>query len=170
MSRRLSKLDALKVLTEKRIKLCSDYVDSSTPVELKCLVCGREWTSTVTRVKIYDCKDCKNKLMAKARTTPITEVRKILLEKGVQYISGFENSHSRIKVKHLSCGHVTDNQQYSVLKNGTGCNICYFTSNTEYEDYARRHGGKVIRIASSVKKSLYGCARMDVLLDEVLVR
>ena len=58
----------------------------------------------------------------------------------------------------MSCGHITDNQQYKVLKKGTGCNICYFTSKTEYEDYARRHGGKVIRIASSVnKESIWMC-------------
>ena len=120
--------------------------------------CGHEWPTTVTTLRNSSCKPCGYKRNAAKRLRPVEEIITELDAVGIDYISGYRGANYPLVVKHRKCGHVTNNQKIHVLNRGFGCNTCWRVSDDEYHSYAKRHGGEVLKIASSTnKKSRWRC-------------
>jgi len=154
----MSLIEAQKVIKKANARLLSDFEKASGKIQVACLECGHEWTTSVTTLRNSSCKPCGYKRNAAKRLRPIEEIITELDAVGIDYISDYRGAKYPLTVKHRKCGHVTNNQKIHVLNRGFGCNTCWRVSNDEYHSYAKRHGGEVLVIASSTnKKSRWRC-------------
>lgn len=154
----MSLLEAQKVIQKANARLLSDFEKASGKIQVACLECGHEWSTTVTTLRNSSCKPCGYKKNAAKRLRPVEEIITELDAVGIDYISGYRGANYPLIVRHRKCGHVTNNQKIHVLNRGFGCNACWRVSDDEYHSYAKRHGGEVLKIASSTrKKSRWRC-------------
>lgn len=143
---------ALEIIDAANAILLSEFQAASKKIKVRCKDCGHEWSSTVTLLRNSSCKPCSYKRNSAKRLRPIDEVIADLDKVGIDYIDDYRGANYPIKVKHRKCGHITENQKIHVLKKGFGCNTCWRVSEDDYVEYANRHGGKVLEIASSTRK------------------
>lgn len=108
------------------IEIIGEYKSITTPVACKCLVCGYgsdgEWTPYPNNLeKGKGCPNCSGNAKISEQ-----EARKNIIKWGhneYEYLGGFKNVNSKIKLKHLKCNHKFSTIYYS-FKNGTRCPFC----------------------------------------------
>ena len=88
-------------------------------------------------------------------------VSRELAKLGMVLLSAYESSQKPIRVRFKACGHEVE-RTYNQLSRWTKCGLCAPNARATAEDYlatARMFGGRVLKIASSVRgKSLWRCS------------
>ena len=158
MTKRMLLEEAKIIINTANAKLLSAFEKASGKINVACIKCGYQWTTNVTTLRKSSCKPCGYKRNAFKRLRPIKEIVVELDAVDVDYISDYIGANYPLKVKHRKCGHITNNQKIHVLNKGFGCSTCWRVSDKEYHLYAKRHGGSIIKIASSTNnKSIWRC-------------
>lgn len=115
---------AKKEFLKKNLELLEDiYINSTTKMKYKCLVCGCEHSATYADIihKNHGCAGCsKNKKLT------FDEIKnKIESVDGYTVLSkeeDFKNVHSKLKINH-SCG-ISYSNSYNNFRNGQRCPVC----------------------------------------------
>ena len=150
----------------KGIKLVSDShrVGKQRYCNFVCKRCGYEWTTTVYSMisSGTGCMKCGRKQVARKLTLTTAEVDQRLKSKGVKRLSSFKSTFTPMRLRFTQCGHALSMTLNSVVI-GKGCPKCNRhtkVSADEYRNFARQHGGEVLRVARSVSyKSLWKCSQ-----------
>ena len=74
-------------LSHLKIEMIGEYVNSKTPTEFKCQLCGKEFVSKYDLIrswKLCGCKDCKNKDITYNASSRYYQHKKELLEKKIE--------------------------------------------------------------------------------------
>lgn len=153
-------------LRGKGIKLISDShrVGKQRFCNFVCKRCGHEWTTTVYSMISAGtgCIKCGRKQVAKKLKLTTVEVDERLKSKGVTRLSSFKSTFTPMRLRFTQCGHVLSMTLNSVVI-GKGCPKCNRhtkVSAEEYKNFAKKHGGDVLRVARSVSyKSLWKCSQ-----------
>lgn len=98
--------------------LSNEYVNSSTPLALKCK-CGNVFYKPFNNCSngYFVCKDCLNKIRSQKYRKDFQEIKSFIEENGCQYISGeYENSTSLLTLK-CKCGNLFQ-KNYNLFKRG----------------------------------------------------
>lgn len=98
--------------------LSNEYVNSSTPLVLKCK-CGNVFYKAFNNCSngYFVCKDCLNKIRSQKYRKDFQEIKNFIEENGCQYISGeYENSTSLLTLK-CKCGNLFQ-KNYNLFKRG----------------------------------------------------
>lgn len=106
---------------------------------------------------------CQRCVSAK-RHHSIEHVRRTLDLMGIDLISTtYQSSHEKIHVRFRECGHENPAVVFAALQQGHGCPRCApnaTVSREEYQDYARLHGGRLIKMAErTTHRSVWWCGR-----------
>jgi len=150
--------EAKQIFKAANVTLLSKYDCATSDIIVVCMTCEHEWKTKTTRLKKYSCIKCAAKKRAAKRKYSPEKVSELLAEVGVEYISGYVNSQSPIKVRHLACGHITKHQRLYNLRKGDGCSECFFIDESDYRAHAAKHGGTLVQMAHKAEeKSVWRC-------------
>lgn len=112
---------------DKKIKYISGYVDTKTPCKLQCLVCGKYWNARPGNIKSgRGCKYCAGRIRIKSRvvTESMFVDRLSNINKNIEYVSGYVNTHTKCTMKCLICGNVWNTTTPHSLMRGGDCPKC----------------------------------------------
>ena len=98
------------------LTLLSDYTNSSSPIKVKCNICGKIWNPRADTLKNIHCTTC-NKINKYKQ-----QVYEVL--PNIQILSNFTTTHEHVKCRCLKCGYEWDTATISHLKQGHGCPQC----------------------------------------------
>ena len=114
------------------------YVNSSTKIGFRCIVCGNEWKASPGKILSgRGCPKCSRKQVAsKRRYTKEEYVRKLrTVNPFIEVLGDYINSQNKIKVHCQKCDNTWDVVPSSLL-HGTGCPRCKKRYRRTSEDYA----------------------------------
>lgn len=98
----------IKENCESEIELLStEYVNVDTPLILKCK-CGNVFEKSFYQLKkgVFRCKNCSAKKNADIYRSDVGKIKRIISEKGCEYISGeYKNNRSKLLLK-CQCGNL----------------------------------------------------------------
>lgn len=119
----------------------SNYINDSTKIECKCLVCNNEWKASPTHLhQGRGCPKCaieaRRNHFAKTRSSFISEME--VIDPTIEIIGEYRNSKTKIKCGCSVCG----NEWYSTPANllvGRGCPNCTSSKGERQIAYWLRH-------------------------------
>ena len=89
----------------KTLLLSDEYINSKTPLKLKCS-CGNIFYRKYDKLKTngFNCVECSKKELSKRYSYSLDDIKKIISDKGCEYISGeYVNETSKLTIK-CKCG------------------------------------------------------------------
>lgn len=104
------------------LELLSDYIDSSSNIQVRCKICGKEWTPRANTLKKIKCTTCEKSEKYKQQVKDISPHIKILTP--IIY-----KAHDNIECECNICKYRWNTGSISHLKQGHGCPNC--TGNAE---------------------------------------
>jgi DNA-directed RNA polymerase subunit RPC12/RpoP len=154
------KLNFEELKTELRLKsievLSTKYINSTTPIEVRCLTCGRIWQPVPNSLRQGSgCPACALKRRVKKRTYTTDQVAALLRGMGIKLLSDYNQSQKPILVRFDKCGH-EQMRSWNVLQHGFGCSKCARNARAtpaDYEAIAAKFNGRVIQIAKTATSS-----------------
>ena len=108
------------------IEVVGSYESSSSKIEVRCKKCGKTWrTSPHNLLNGTGCPTCQLKVNAANRTFSQEEFeqRLAIANPNICLVSPFRKTHSPVKVRCRSCGHVWTASASNLL-HGSGCPKC----------------------------------------------
>lgn len=108
------------------IEVVGSYESSSSKIEVRCKKCGKTWrTSPNNLLNGTGCPTCQLKVNAANRTFSQEEFeqRLAIANPNICLVSPFRKTHSPVKVRCRSCGHVWTASASNLL-HGSGCPKC----------------------------------------------
>lgn len=116
-----------------RYTVISKYIGANKPLLIRCNKCGYEVERFPHNVLNQGCKNCS---ILKRRVDKVKFIEKIKEVHGdeIEYISGYEDTRSRIELKCNICGNIWETQAGSVIYGKHGCRRCA-NSKTTPEEY-----------------------------------
>lgn len=131
ISNLLGKFNLLKI---------GEYVNSKTPFECECRMCGKKVSIVVMNIrsmKTYSCVGCDPNGVTKKVSLNSQEleiVEKIFTNFGFKLLDSYKGSTRRVRVKHLSCGSESL-MSLKNIRNGAGfCSECVKTRKLSDEE------------------------------------
>ena len=109
------------------ILILGEYINAKTPIRVKCLIDGYEWSPTPdSLLQGNGCGVCSNKIILKGVNdlwTTDSKIANMLInpEEGYLYC---RNSQKKLKFKCPNCGSVKEIAPYVVYTYGLGCRVC----------------------------------------------
>ena len=101
------------------------YKDARTKITCRHNKCGNVWKiSPDNFFRGKRCPECQARLNASKRRNSLKRVKELIREKGEGdfiYLSGYVNSKSKVKLKHLKCGQ-TVTKPFATIYSGIACN------------------------------------------------
>ena len=101
------------------------YKDARTKITCRHNKCGNVWKiSPDNFFRGKRCPECQARLNASKRRNSLKRVKELIREKGEGdfiYLSGYVNSKSKVKLKHLKCGQ-TVTKPFATIYSGITCN------------------------------------------------
>lgn len=152
--------DAVDRAQAVNAEIIGDYKNASTKVRLQCQRCGHEWDQRISTLAFsrVGCPKCAIASNAASKRKSDEEIRAALDQLGIDYLDGYRNAHSPLRVRFRACGHVTESQRYSILIRGHGCSACYHVHDEDYKALAKSFGGELVRAgAATTKPSIWRC-------------
>jgi len=164
-SRRLDFEAFRRDMIRRRIEVispASDYVNSDTKLQLRCLDCGKLWPARAHDLRSAGsgCPGCGHKRGGRKRALTTEQVSQNLAKMGITLLSEYESSQKPVRVRFNACGDEVE-RTYNQLSRWPKCGLCApnaRATEADYYDVAKMFGGKVLKIASRVsRKSLWQC-------------
>lgn len=111
-------------LTKTEYIFLTKYIDSKTKITCRHNKCGNVWEiSPDNFLRGKRCPDCQNRQNIENRRNDLDKVKEIVIEKGCGdfvYVSGYKNSKSKVKLRHLKCGQIIT-KPFSTIYCGISC-------------------------------------------------
>jgi len=119
-----------------RFELLDQYMSASNKIKIKCNWCGTIDYKYPSNLLRGSCGGCYKKTRIKSLSVFLDQVREIHGDK-IQYIEGYVNSRSRIKLKCNICSNVWQTNPGSIINGKHGCPKCANTRTTPAEFEAK---------------------------------
>jgi len=141
------------ILMEKSLQSLDGFESIRKKMRLKCLICGWEFSGTLTNVKkTSGCLKCADRLMTNEK------LEKVLKSANVEALEPYRGSQHKWKCRCLSCGDIVF-PRYANMQRGTGaCKNCsssgFNYQKASYLYFVRHSDHKAFKvgIANVVKK------------------
>ena len=143
--------DKLKKVHNGKIICLDKYINNSTKIRFKHIVCNHEWTATPSNVlNGTSCPECAYKIRkqkcVKTHEQFLEDVRKIH-DNSIEVLEKYINALTPISFKCNTCGHIWKSKPNDIL-NGHGCLQCAIkNSRLSQEDFLKKvkeiHGDKL---------------------------
>lgn len=124
-------IEKVKKINSK-VEIIGEYISCDKPIKAKCLICGHEWSPTVSN--LLQGKGCPKCAKSYRRTHEefIDEMKKI--NSNIKICGHFEKTTKKIECKCLICGHEWRSLASSLLS-GNGCAKCAGTLKIDAEEF-----------------------------------
>lgn len=140
-------------LGEGHYKLCSEYKDSHSKVELFHTVCGRYYnvspTSFLGGTRCPYCAGCM-----KNTTDNFKKEVKVLTGEDYTVLGDYKNANTKIKMRHNKCGYIYYVTPYSFRRKGSRCPKCFghspYTNKTFQDKLNSIYGSQYILLGGYV--------------------
>lgn len=128
-------VEMLKTL-ETNIEAIEQYINMSTKIKHKCLICGHEWYTTPAHI-IHNHSGCP-KCYGNAKKTHDEYVEELKIKnKYIEVIDLYINNRTKIMHKCLMCGYEWKVSPESLLR-GSGCPSCHGGIKLTHEQYVAK--------------------------------
>lgn len=161
--------------------LSTEYVNSQTPLTLKCNLCGTTFQRNFTHIKRgrFSCEKCGELAGGKALSYSQEEVTELIKKDGYTALEEFKGSHKPLKVR-CEEGHEFDLYFSEWLYNGRGCPQCAILKNSGDQHWNWNGGGHQETLEAlrhviipwkkaSLKNSDYKCDISGLHTDDLVV-
>ena len=153
--RRLTPNEIDQTLLEKKIlRIESSYINVSSPIKLKCLVCQSFFETPLLNIRAGGgCPVCSIKRGAAKRRLSNEELQRRFEENGktiLSPLSDYKNSYSHLLIRNNKCGCEYNCSIQALNKTGVRCGKCSVTAKIQIEEYeseARKWNGRIISMA-----------------------
>ena len=115
------------------IKILGKYVNTSTPVLVKCKLCGKLWKPTGESLLLgKGCSNCKQKNAIRQRILTQNEFENKMrgINPNIEIIGKYDCMTSRVKVKCKVCGNIWNPIADNIIR-GKGCRKCAIESSAK---------------------------------------
>jgi hypothetical protein len=143
----------IDILASLNLKLLNEFVNTKRTLNLKCLICGYEFSAPLANVRrTSGCLNCADRLMTDEK------LNEVLASANVKALEPYRGSQTNWKCRCLGCGDIVF-PRYANMQQGTGaCKNCsssgfnYQKSSYLYLVRNSTHKALKIGIANVVKK------------------
>lgn len=118
------------------IEVLGTYQSRHSPVNVKCLICKNEWSTTPgDLLSGYGCRKCADRKNGQAKRMPVDVfVQKVTqINPNIEFLENFSSTSKKIRIRCKACGRVWSPLAESLLQ-GKGCVNC----KKKAAGYARR--------------------------------
>lgn len=104
------------------IKVLEKYINSRTKLKCLCLKCGNEWSAKPdSLLSKHGCPVCNSK----HKTNEQFREELFLKRPEIELLSDYVNNKTKVKIRHLDCGHVEYKLPTDLICQYRGCYLCY---------------------------------------------
>jgi hypothetical protein len=122
-----------KRLKKKNIKRKSEFLGKRKPLDLECLICGKQWTKKTSNTGNAGCSRCAQIALGLKNRLNENVVKKILEKKSIKIISKYKGIDFSAKLKCIEClNEWSPSRLAETLYINNGCEICSKRFNGAY--------------------------------------
>lgn len=136
--------------------LTRDYVNSETPLELRCMKCRRLWEARpydVRHAKV-GCPRCGHKKGGQSRAYTHEQVARASAKLQITLLERYQRSQQPMRVRFERCGHSVQ-RSWNEIQREIGCPKCAANARTTSKHYhavATQFGGELLEVARTTSR------------------
>ena len=136
--------------------LSREYVNSSTPLRLRCMRCRRLWEARphdVRRARV-GCPRCGHKKGGQDRAYTHEQVARASAKLQIILLARYDRSQKPMRVRFKQCKHVVQ-RSWNEIQRGIGCPKCAPNArptSKQYRAAAAQFGGQLLEVARTINR------------------
>ena len=127
-------IEELKIINPM-IKVLEQYTNTRTKLKCLCLKCGNEWLAKPDNLlSKHGCPICNSKHKSHDQFK-----RELFLKHPeIELLSEYRNNKTKVKIRHLDCGHIEYKLPTDLVCQHRGCYLCYERAKISDAEFKKR--------------------------------